>query len=212
MSGTDRLLADGDDRADFRYQFDWFTWHIPHWTRLFADWAGRAPLRCVEIGSWEGRSAVWLLENLLDAEGSVLHCIDPWDCPIGEAVERRFDHNTALARSRGTLVKHRRSSTEVLPELAAGSFDLIYVDGAHAAPDVLTDLVLSWRLLAVGGRMICDDYPLETGIAFDGGEVSFPPVPPLERPKPAIDAFLECFAGRYRLLHKEWQVWLEKVA
>lgn len=194
----------------YRYEFDWFTWHLPNWTRLLADWSGRAPLRCVEIGSWEGRSAVWMLENLLDSEGSVLHAVDPWDCPIGAAVEARFDHNTGLAKSRGTLVKHRGRSEDVLPGFAAGSIDLVYVDGSHTAADTLSDLALSWRLLPVGGRMICDDYPLETGIAF-GEEITFPPVPPLERPKLAIDAFLTCYDGRYRLLHKEWQVWLEKI-
>ena len=72
--------------------------------------------------------------------------------------------------------------------------------------------MLSWRLLRVGGLMICDDYPLESTIEFsDDGDAMFPTVPLLERPKMAIDAFMQCFEGRYRLHHKDWQVWLEKM-
>ena len=33
---------------------------------------------CAQIGSWEGRSAVWLLTNLCQAADSRLVCIDTW--------------------------------------------------------------------------------------------------------------------------------------
>ena len=198
--------------AGYEFQFDWFSDHSAIWRERLADCAGQDDLCFVEIGSFEGRSAVWLLENVLTAPSSTLHCIDPWAYPIGADLERRFDHNVALAleKSAARLIKHKALSIEVLPRLDAASARLVYVDGSHTAWDTLSDLILSWRLVEIGGFMVCDDYPLETGIAFDNGEVLFPPVPPVERPKMAIDAFLSCFAGRYRLLHKDWQVWLEK--
>ncbi len=31
-----------------------------------------------QVGSWEGRSAVWLLTNLCQAADSLLVCIDTW--------------------------------------------------------------------------------------------------------------------------------------
>jgi predicted O-methyltransferase YrrM len=37
-------------------------------------------------------------------------------------------------------------------------FDLIYVDGSHQASDVLTDSIITFQLLRVGGVMTFDDY------------------------------------------------------
>ena len=36
--------------------------------------------------------------------------------------------------------------------------DLIYIDGSHLAKDVLSDAILSWKLLKPSGVMIFDDY------------------------------------------------------
>jgi predicted O-methyltransferase YrrM len=37
-------------------------------------------------------------------------------------------------------------------------FDFIYIDGSHAACDVMSDAVLAWKLLKENGIMIFDDY------------------------------------------------------
>jgi predicted O-methyltransferase YrrM len=66
-----------------------------------------------------------------------------------------------------------------------GYFDLIYIDGSHQAPDVLTDAVMSFQLLKVGGVMIFDDY------LWTMDKPGFQDV--LKMPKPAIDAFLNIF-------------------
>lgn len=202
----------GTEMPGYRFVFDWFCWHIPMWSERLAPWAGRRNQRFLEIGCWEGRSTVWLLDHVLTHESGVLDCVDPWSCPIGATIEERFDHNIGLARQRGgaSVVKHKKTSAEVLPQMRPESKHLIHVDGSHSAGDVLSDLIFSWRLLRVGGLMICDDYELETGIAFDNGTVSYPQVPPLERPKMAIDAFLQCFQGQYDIQHRGWQVWLVK--
>ena len=42
---------------------DWFSGHIPLWETLFADRKGCPRLAGLEIGSYEGRSASWLLER-----------------------------------------------------------------------------------------------------------------------------------------------------
>jgi predicted O-methyltransferase YrrM len=66
-----------------------------------------------------------------------------------------------------------------------GYFDLIYIDGSHQAPDVLTDAVMSFQLLKVGGVMIFDDY------LWSMDKPGFQDV--LKMPKPAIDAFINIF-------------------
>ena len=112
----------------------------------------------LEIGSYEGRSAVWFLENILTHPTSRLVCIDPFFDP---RVEMRFDHNVRLSGARERLEKRRGRSESVLPQLERASFDLIYVDGSHDAPFVLLDAMLSWELLKTGGILAFDDYEWE---------------------------------------------------
>lgn len=78
----------------------------------------------------------------------------------------RFLNNTRIARSRASqrveLVTHKGCSDEHLARLIAGGFrqrfDLVYIDGSHYSHDVLSDAVLSFPLLKVGGHMLFDDY------------------------------------------------------
>jgi hypothetical protein len=76
---------------------------------------------------------------------------------------------------------------------------LIYVDGSHEAADVLADAVLAWPLLAPGGLLGFDDYKWQ----------KFPE--PERCPGVAIDGFLAAMRGRYRELHRGYQVWVQKV-
>src|SRR3989344_7436900 len=44
---------------------DWFSRHIPLWEKRLAEFRGQPAVHFLEIGSWEGRSAGWLLTNIL---------------------------------------------------------------------------------------------------------------------------------------------------
>ena len=56
------------------YTYDWFSQHVPYWNRLLEPLKGQPDLRFLEIGSFEGRSACWLLRNILTHETSMLTC------------------------------------------------------------------------------------------------------------------------------------------
>ena len=62
--------------AEFTH--DWFGRYAAYWQELFASrgWRPDTPRTIVEIGSYEGRSALWMLENLLQHPQSRLHCVD----------------------------------------------------------------------------------------------------------------------------------------
>ena len=79
------------------------------------------------------------------------------------------------------------------------AFDLIYIDGSHMRDDVLLDSVLAWRLLAPDGVCIWDDY--EWGMS-DRSHA--------ERPREAIDAFLDLHSAELRVLHTGSQIIAEK--
>jgi predicted O-methyltransferase YrrM len=84
------------------------------------------------------------------------------------------------------------------------AFDLIYVDGSHHATDVLQDAILGFQLLRVGGLLIFDDYLWR--LEPDGQQDSF------NMPKPAIDAFVNIFQRKLRVLDglPNWQLYALK--
>lgn len=164
------------------------------------------PKTILEIGSYEGNSACYLIENCAQATPIELHCVDTWQGGVEHAgldmqsVEARFRHNTALAISRAShpvsLHVHKEYSHLCLAKLVAegrlGHFDLIYVDGSHQAPDVLSDAVLAFHLLKVGGYLIFDDYLWAENLPYGKD--------PLRCPKPAIDAFVNIYFRKIRLV------------
>jgi len=180
-----------------RYTQDWFSYHEEHWSRHFGHLAGRPGLQAIEIGSFEGRSACWIVQYLLTGENSRLICVEPFE--QYEDQERNFDHNIRVAGSTDKIVKLRGRSQQVLSFLAGESFDFIYIDGSHLALDVLQDAAMCWRLLRPGGTLVFDDY--EHPLFPDSFGMSA---------GPAIDAFLSMLSGRYELMFADWQVALRK--
>lgn len=109
-----------------------------------------------------------------------------------------FTRNLSAYPPERTQIRRGRSC-ERLRELPFGSIDFIYVDGSHTTRDVLSDAVLSFDLLKIGGVMAFDDY-LWQGY----------PNQPLLNPKTGIDAFLVCYQGRYELLERDYIVFIRK--
>jgi len=196
----------------YSYTEDWFTKNISVLRRTLNPFAGRSDLAVLEIGSWEGRSAVWLVSELFTGADCTLHCIDAWAGPDGEKAEARFDQNMRhLRKAHGfSLQKHKALSSHALKSLAEASFDIAYVDGSHLAHDVLTDLVLTWPLLKPNGVMICDDYGLKDEMQWHDGFSDYPVRPIPKGPKSAIDSFIDCFEDQFEILHADWQVILQK--
>jgi predicted O-methyltransferase YrrM len=176
------------------YQFteNWFVNHLPIWRAIFSKYL---PKRILEVGSFEGRSAAYIIEECLSLTEIV--CIDTWEDYPGmdwqfanvrmSVVERRFDDNMIVARRRReTPIDFRKikdRSAHALATLVAQreAFDLVYIDGSHMALDVLTDAVFGFQLLRPGGVLIFDDY-LWRDKDTDGRDI-------LYAPKAAIDAF-----------------------
>lgn len=179
------------------------------------------PKKILEIGSYEGASACYLIDNLDSADAIELHCVDTWGGGVEhitegvdmEAVERRFDENVTMAlkgkKKRITLEKHKEPSELALSKLLSeghqSTFDFVYVDGSHQAPDVLIDAVLGFKLLRVGGIMAFDDYIWAEELPYGKD--------PLRCAKPAIDAFTNLYFRKVQLLRLPYfyQVHVQKV-
>ena len=208
------------------YQFtkDWFHWSPEVWTQLIPMLPERdaGEGRCfLEIGSFEGRSTVWIVENMMQSNDGTrcsddIYCIDTWEG--GEehteedmaAVEKRFSHNIGVVVDKfpDRVVEWQKgSSVYGLSCLLTGVdsdedqpyYSFIYIDGSHIAKDVLTDACMAWPLLKPKGFMVFDDY-------------NWMPSPRdiLHRPKLAIDAFVNIFAEEVEIVHVGYQMVIRK--
>jgi predicted O-methyltransferase YrrM len=195
--------------TDYEFTQDWFSSNIPTWQFLLAK---VKPRRILEIGSYEGRSACFLIEQVASERPIELHCVDKWG---GKAeVEQRFDRNIEIAISAApqsvTFRKHKNSSSLALVQLLAEgyreTFDFIYVDGSHAAPDVLADAVLGFELASIGAAIVFDDYLWQrdpTGVPDH-----------YSMPKPAIDAFVNIYRRKLEIVAGAplYQLYLQKIS
>ncbi|ORA17740.1 O-methyltransferase [Mycobacterium arosiense] len=182
----------------------WFDVHLVPWCLTFQRaFSRKDPLRILEIGSFEGRSTLFLLTYFPKAQVTT---VDTWAGAADEAgradfggIEARFDANLAPFANR--LTKRNGSATHILPRLLDEhqEFDLVYVDASHYADDVLTDSITAWRMLRTDGVLIFDDLNW-----FD-----YPTL--RDNPAWAINTFLDFHAGGHRILSvTPWQLTLQK--
>jgi Methyltransferase domain len=194
--------------ADKELTTNWAAEHYHLWAAILAPWRNE-PVRILEVGSWEGRSALFFLNYL---PRSSLVCVDTFAGSIEHrawppeqqheqlsGIERRFDSN--LAQFAGRVEKRKEDSLAALGTLGIErrKFDLIYIDGSHLARDVYRDGMLAWPLVRRGGIMIFDDYQRQQG-------------PETDWPHIGIDAFLDATKGGYEELHRGRQIAIRKPA
>jgi predicted O-methyltransferase YrrM len=182
-------------KKEYEFTQDWFTVRIPKWTEILEPFKGKPNLHYLEIGVHEGRSALWMLENILTHPTARITCLDIFAL---KATHDRFLANLKLSgfEDKTKIIKGKSQTT--LRSLPLDSYDIVYIDGSHVAPGVLLDATLSWDLLKKGGIMIFDDYMWKWEL------------PPQERPKIAIEAFLRIFKNELQVLHQEYQIIIKK--
>ena len=179
----------------YNFSSDWFTRNISLWNKLLHPLKEKPNIHYLEIGSYEGRSAVWMLENILTHSSAKLTGIDifPGD------LKQRYLSNIKKSGSSQKVITITGKSQIELKKLPAESFDIIYIDGSHKADDVLADTVLSWNLLKIGGILIFDDYSWKRN-----------EFPKHLRPEIAIDSFINAYSNHIEIMHKGYQVFLRK--
>ena len=210
-----------------KFSSDWFGAGVPYWNVIIEQYK---PKKFLEVGSFEGRSACYMVDVCSQFSPIELYCVDTWQGSVEhkadeiiENLESTFDENlkTSIMTAKNPVTFHKRKgkSSDQLPKLVAEGhrdFDLIYIDGSHVATDVMLDACFSFQLLKVGGILIFDDYLWE-----GWNEMSPEDIKNLlethHHPKPAIDAFLSIFTNKFHRLvfdgnveHQPYQLYLVK--
>ena len=178
----------------FVYTTNWVGPYAQVWLEELGHLKDRPDVQILEIGSFEGRSANWFLDNIATHPTSAITCVDLFP----PRLDQFFDHNIRVGGNEEQVTKLQGKSQEVLRGLK-GSFDVVYVDACHLATCAISDIVLSWHLLKLNGLMIIDDYGWDQPLLVD-------------RPELAVDSFLQIFEPYIEVRHKGYQVIVAKTS
>ena len=194
------------------FSTDWLSANIKLWDNNKSSFSGIPNKRCLEIGAFEGRSTLYLAQNYCNGKNSIVDSVDIWGYSsdhsksLEDDLLDRFKNNLSEYIDEGRVIVNQGTTAKVLVkflyEIQEGTrekYDFVYIDASHTAKDVLMDTVLSWEMLNVGGMMYFDDYKWEKY------------ADPALNPKVAIDGFLNSYAGAYKLIHKGYQVHIQKL-
>lgn len=161
---------------------DWVGNKLPFWIDATAHLAKLSP-EILEVGSYEGRSAVAFLEMMPTGR---LTAIDIFEAP---AVESCFDRNMAHYPGRVTKLKGRAAVHMDSLYAARREFDVIYLDAGKVREGTLAQSALAWGMLKVGGILIWDDLTWKKDEVADK-----------KRPEAAIRLFSSAFASAVAVL------------
>tara|TARA_R110000803_G_scaffold7048_1_gene22779 strand:- start:34 stop:642 length:609 start_codon:yes stop_codon:yes gene_type:complete len=190
-------------------------WFIPEELDII-NFNKETPLDFLEIGSFEGKSTIYWLETYLKNKNSTITCVDPWTSysqnsntlnSYGKENQewdftnnyKTFTNNIKISNFIDKVVVKKGYSHDVLPKLITEKklYDLVFIDGNHTSPSVLTDSINSFYLTKSSGIIIFDDYMW--------GDINSN-----NSPKPAIDCFISIFQSYIDVLFTGYRIVIKK--
>jgi predicted O-methyltransferase YrrM len=165
---------------------DWLpTGHLLFWFPALQHLRERSA-DVLEIGSYEGRSAIAFLEALPKCHVTT---VDIFDDP---EVEARCKRNLASYAHRAEIIK--MAGAAAIEMLSGKLFDVIYLDAEKTRHGAFAHSALAWPILKVGGIRIWDDFRWGEGQPDD------------RRPGSGIELFCSTFKPCLAVLHQDWQI------
>lgn len=189
---------------------DWFSDSIPTWLRAIdnTNFRIKDKINCLEVGSWQGLSAFFLLNEL---KNSNLTCVDTWEGAdehkdgtvttpgILNSIESIFDAN--LSEFKDRLIKFKGPSLSYYESnFHPNKFNLIYVDGSHHSDDVMVDAIKCFEMLSEGGLLIFDDYLFK----YYKNDI--------DNPAGAINALLRLKQHQLKIVCFDYQLIIKKIS
>jgi cephalosporin hydroxylase len=167
---------------------------------LFKEYG--VPNTMIEVGCFEGVTTFWVANiGKIHNDNFKIYAIDPhttsnnnesFDFTI---IKRTFEYN--LSKSPNNVIYVNKFSHEGLVDLIyqKEKAEFIFIDGDHTSAAVLEDMVLSWRLLPIGGVMLCDDSIGWKLIDKEGNS------PVQLSPRMGIEMFIQAYWHKITLIH-----------
>ena len=175
----------------YKFTRDTFTDRIPFWREDLSEFKGKPNLTYLEIGVHEGRSALWMLENILTDPTSTIVIIDDF----GEHSYNTFISNVSLSGQAYKFKILKGLSTDKIKEVPWNSIDIAYIDGSGRSDIMLADLINAWDRVKQGGVIICNRYRMTKHLRWalnaPAGDLG---------PVGAINAFLERYKPHLKIV------------
>ena len=185
---------------------DYFSRNVFDWIDVLQDYKTNK-FEYLEIGSFEGNSAMFVLENF---KNSFLTCVDSWEqlelnsdsregyehLPIIN-IEKNFDDNLRIYLDR---YKKEKIPSDLFFKKNKKFFDVVFIDGSHFADNVFKDCKNSWPILKKDGILILDDYFWKSYEKLE------------QNPAFAINKFLKEISKEYKIIKlTKFQLFLKKL-
>lgn len=191
-----RPTAPHGGKGEYQYSANWSAnERLDRWREILAPYKNQPRVRYLEVGVFEGRSLLWMLENILTHPTASAVAVD---IPFNGSEPVLRENLKRSGRAHKVELVLGNSETE-LRKLKPASFDIAYIDGAHDMRSVLLDGVNAWYALKAGGILIFDDVLMEKDR-----------FPAELRPELAVEAFLRAFGREIEILFRDYQVIVRK--
>ena len=133
---------------------DYFSINTFYWKKILKILP--RDFKYLEIGSWEGNSALFILTNF-NVKNVV--CVDIWeDINFKDIQKSNYENYKKNIEEFLNKVKTYKGTSDSFFLNQRENFDVIYIDGSHETDQVYKDIKNSWKVLNNKGVLICDDY------------------------------------------------------
>lgn len=178
----------------YRFSQDNFTNKIPIWESCLETLASRPGIKALEIGSFQGMSACWLIDRILTDSSATLTCIDT-------KFSEQFELNLAKTGASDKVNKLAGPLYKQLLSLESNDYDLINIQNRGKTPErVKQNIAVCWQLLKIGGIIIFKDYEGNDDRSLE------------ESPQAGIKAFCDTVKEQFEILHQSHQLLVRKIA
>jgi len=160
----------------------------------------------LEIGTYTGISLINIINMIPNSFGIG---VDKWNSYNGDnlseniealEIKKSFYKNINKFGLQYRINGLNEDSTSALINFIENkkTFDFIYIDGSKLLLHCYNDLVLAWHILEMGGIIVINDYLYKKDSILEG-------------PFEGVKHFLETYQGKYKILDKNYSVFLQKL-
>ena len=128
----------------------------------------------VELGTWKGKSAIYLAAALNKQNSGMLYCVDRWigdesksyiQSTEGYSKDQLFNEFLFNVSSLASKIKPLRGDTIEINKLwpICSKIGLLHIDAGHKYEEVKRDFELWSTLVDINGIIVFDDVPAKPG-------------------------------------------------
>ena len=184
----------------FKYTDDLFVSNVDISMKILRIIFRDKEVKILEIGTYEGQSTIYMLENLCKLPTSSLTSVDPYYSDdksdfVKNDTYKLFCHNIKLCKQLDKFDHCIDYSYNVLPKMIEDNkkYNIIYLNGGKIMKNVLQDAVYSNSLIQSGGIIVFNAVTNNSDVMN------------------AVKIFLHLHSTEYKIILKDYQWMLQKI-